>query len=153
MNKKIKYIHLFPNMIQTMIFVNYDVVWFYMLLQIVMCFLLKTQKILEMNMYLMFLFSIGIYGFCILYVLNLVIMEPYVFLVLFCIFTTNFILSLLFLDFEMETHKIVYGECPICLEDGMVIELQSCKHTFHPSCIKAWFIRKKTCPMCRCDSR
>lgn len=153
MNKKIKYVHLIMNMIQTMIFVQYDIIWLYMLLQIVMSFLLKTKRVLEMNMYFMFFFSIGVYGLCILYVLHLVTIEPSVFLALFCIFTTNFILSLLFLDFEIEEQKIVYGECSICLEDGMVIELQSCKHTFHISCIRTWFLRKKTCPLCRRNFR
>ncbi len=150
MKEKIKYVHLIMNMIQTIIFVEYDIIWLYMLLQIVMSFLFSTKNVLETNMYLMFLFSIGVYGLCILYVFNLVIMKPSVFIALFCIFT-NFILSLLFMDFEIEEHKIVYGECPICLEDGMVVELQSCKHTFHSACIQAWFMRRKTCPMCRCN--
>lgn len=152
MNKKIKYVHLIMNMIQTIIFVEYDIIWLYMLLQIVMTFLLKTKNVLEMNMYLMFLFSTGVYGFLILYAFQLVSLDQNLLSVLFCSILTNFVLSLVFLDFTMEEPHFIYGECPICLENGMVIELRQCKHTFHLYCIETWFRRKKTCPLCRCHS-
>ena len=139
------------NMIQTIIFVNYDIVWFYMLFQVIMCFLLKTKIVLEANMYFMFFFSIAIYAFLILYIFELIFFDVNILFVLFCCILTNFMLSLLFLDFEIKEHKILFGECPICFENGMVIELHNCKHTFHLSCIKKWMKKKRTCPLCRCQ--
>ena len=36
------------------------------------------------------------------------------------------------------------------MEDGKSIQLPTCKHVFHPECIRGWLIvgKKDTCPMC-----
>jgi hypothetical protein len=47
-----------------------------------------------------------------------------------------------------KTKEII--ECSICLEnienDSIVL---SCNHSFHKTCIENWFLRDRTCPMCR----
>lgn len=42
--------------------------------------------------------------------------------------------------------------CPICYveyKDTDKIELLQCGHSFHPSCIRKWFLKQKSCPACR----
>lgn len=41
--------------------------------------------------------------------------------------------------------------CAICTEKlvSPVQSLRGCTHVFHPSCIKEWFSRKSSCPLCR----
>ena len=43
--------------------------------------------------------------------------------------------------------------CPVCVCEWEVgtdraLELP-CKHLFHPLCVKKWFNRQNTCPLCR----
>jgi len=48
-------------------------------------------------------------------------------------------------------------KCPICIENfkkaETIMQLNSCKHTFHEKCIKFWLEnpgnRSRTCPLCR----
>lgn len=48
-------------------------------------------------------------------------------------------------------------ECSICLcecvEKKVVAQLHPCCHTFHSECIKQWFKKQNTCPLCRTISR
>lgn len=42
--------------------------------------------------------------------------------------------------------------CSICFEealDGSEWTVLKCKHLFHKNCIDYWFLKKKTCPLCR----
>ena len=40
-------------------------------------------------------------------------------------------------------------ECPICLEtDDRQVCALPCLHKFHTECIREWFKRRYTCPMC-----
>tara|TARA_B100000123_G_C25737132_1_gene432039 strand:+ start:2503 stop:3078 length:576 start_codon:yes stop_codon:yes gene_type:complete len=43
-------------------------------------------------------------------------------------------------------------ECSICLDvinNSKTIRLEECKHVFHKSCIKLWYKKSNTCPICR----
>ena len=60
-------------------------------------------------------------------------------------------------SFSAETHREEYIfdiplddtlTCSICLEDDSNCVL-SCRHQFHENCIKAWFSKNKSCPLCR----
>ena len=49
-------------------------------------------------------------------------------------------------------------ECVICIdeiENGTedIFFHPGCNHTFHWECIEEWFSKKKSCPMCRVDTR
>lgn len=52
-----------------------------------------------------------------------------------------------------EEDIIEYTECPICIEEFQLGEtatrLPKCSHIFHDTCIKAWFLKHNTCPVCR----
>ena len=45
--------------------------------------------------------------------------------------------------------------CPICIcdidETSSIYKLR-CGHTFHTECLRKWFFRNKTCPLCRYDA-
>jgi hypothetical protein len=47
--------------------------------------------------------------------------------------------------------------CAICQEDiesgAQIRKINSCRHTFHKSCIDVWFDRSVCCPVCRIDIR
>jgi hypothetical protein len=56
--------------------------------------------------------------------------------------------------FTAKTHKVntKYGikTCNICLEEiTKNIKKTSCKHYFHPKCLRKWIKNSPTCPMCR----
>ena len=53
-------------------------------------------------------------------------------------------------DFSKE-NKIKENECSICLDkiDKADKKILSCSHSFHWKCIKKWYIKHKTCPICR----
>ena len=44
--------------------------------------------------------------------------------------------------------EYIAGNCPICLEDGVLYQL-NCKHGFHMNCIDKWINKKNNCPLCR----
>ena len=52
-----------------------------------------------------------------------------------------------------EPEKSSGSTCSICLAEyevsEMLVELP-CKHQFHRPCVKEWFKRKNTCPLCKC---
>merc|ERR1712226_718190 len=52
---------------------------------------------------------------------------------------------------EMESEDCL--RCPICVEDfkvnDEVLELPSCKHSYHPECCIDWLKKNGTCPLCR----
>lgn len=54
-----------------------------------------------------------------------------------------------------EEHSVVLklGECPICFEDMKpdTVMVLPCGHEFHLKCLREWWKRKTTCPMCRVD--
>ena len=43
--------------------------------------------------------------------------------------------------------------CSICLDvvEDKVIHLNKCNHHFHQKCIKAWYAKSNTCPLCRSE--
>ena len=46
------------------------------------------------------------------------------------------------------------NECAICLdkiENNKNIILLNCDHYFHKNCLDNWFVKSKTCPICRND--
>ena len=43
----------------------------------------------------------------------------------------------------------VYGECAICYDDFDKCMELTCKHRFHPKCIRKWKTVSKVCPLCR----
>ncbi len=43
--------------------------------------------------------------------------------------------------------------CPICSEKIKTIATLECAHKFCEECIKKWFENKKSCPVCRTDSK
>ena len=47
----------------------------------------------------------------------------------------------------MEEKK--YPNCPICQQKMRHGKVLICTHKFHKGCIKKWFKRKNTCPICR----
>ena len=52
----------------------------------------------------------------------------------------------------IEENKFKLTECCICLEEftlGVgVVRVPTCKHYFHPQCIKEWISKKTQCPLC-----
>jgi hypothetical protein len=42
-------------------------------------------------------------------------------------------------------------DCSICLDcvDDKIIILRNCKHQFHYNCLKTWYLKSNTCPLCR----
>ena len=44
-------------------------------------------------------------------------------------------------------------ECAICLDvvEDELITLNKCKHQYHKSCIKCWYVKSNTCPLCRME--
>jgi hypothetical protein len=40
-------------------------------------------------------------------------------------------------------------DCPICYEPGCDYITVCCKHKFHEKCIKMWYEKSPTCPLCR----
>jgi hypothetical protein len=53
---------------------------------------------------------------------------------------------------ELDRISINSNICSICLEtlnnDNDINKL-SCSHTYHNECIKLWYEKNKTCPLCR----
>lgn len=54
---------------------------------------------------------------------------------------------------ELDEDKLIkYHKCSICLEDftlkEKVINL-ACNHFYHEKCIKEWFKKQNTCPLCQ----
>lgn len=54
---------------------------------------------------------------------------------------------------ELDEDKLIkYHKCSICLEDftlkEKVINL-ACNHFYHENCIKEWFKKQNTCPLCQ----
>lgn len=51
-------------------------------------------------------------------------------------------------------NDLLLDECIICLEkyniNDKIVRL-NCNHVYHKNCIKLWFKKKKTCPICRFD--
>ncbi|KAA6402386.1 MAG: hypothetical protein EZS28_002087 [Streblomastix strix] len=54
---------------------------------------------------------------------------------------------------DKEDFESVFGECPICFVEisvgNMCTKLTICGHSFHTECIKAWLVKKRSCPKCR----
>ena len=50
--------------------------------------------------------------------------------------------------------ELLLDECIICLEkynmNDKIVRL-NCSHIYHRDCIKSWFNKKMTCPICRYD--
>ena len=48
--------------------------------------------------------------------------------------------------------ELLLDECSICLEkynyNDKIIKL-NCNHVYHKKCLKLWFNKGKTCPICR----
>ena len=55
---------------------------------------------------------------------------------------------------EYEYHtlcKSINDECNICLDTyrkGQTIIILNCGHKYHRNCLKKWFQKKRTCPIC-----
>lgn len=146
--QKLKYFYLGMNMLQTLFFVDYDSVLYYFGFQLLLVAFCKINRIMEINLCSMFTYSIFLYMFCLLYELRFLIYFPSFIIPLFVIFFTNFVFSVTFL--EMEADEVFEeGECSICLEEGILLQLKECKHSFHPGCIQRWLKQEKKCPLCR----
>lgn len=144
---KTKYLFLMINMLQTLILVDYDIVLYYFLFEMLLCCVYKTDKIITANLYCAFVFSTVLYFFGILYTVGLMTVFPTSIFACFVAVFTNFVFSLSFMHTESKT--FVDGECPICFEVGTLEQLSTCKHTFHSSCLQKWFLKQKSCPLCR----
>lgn len=146
--QKLKYLYLGMNMLQTLLFVDYDSVLFYFGFQITLVAFCKIKRIMEVNLCSMFTYSIFLYMFCLFYALRFVTYFPSFIIPLFVTFFTNFVFSVTFLEMEAE-EVFEEGECSICLEEGILLQLKECKHSFHPGCIQRWLHRQNKCPLCR----
>ena len=50
-----------------------------------------------------------------------------------------------------DTPDLEIERCAICLDDFRDLQTVSeleCTHIYHPHCIKAWFLKKRICPVC-----
>lgn len=58
-----------------------------------------------------------------------------------------------FEQLEIDTVTPEEGDCSVCLEaftpERQVKCLPECKHKFHEECLRAWYARGDTCPVCR----
>ena len=58
-------------------------------------------------------------------------------------------------DYEYHTLCILINdECNICLNTyypGQTITILKCGHKYHKKCLKTWFQKKRTCPICSID--
>lgn len=48
--------------------------------------------------------------------------------------------------------EIIFGNCPICLEEIKKCEhivITDCSHNYHKFCYHRWYQESKTCPLCR----
>ncbi len=53
--------------------------------------------------------------------------------------------------FDMATAPKSNGECGLCFgEKERLVELP-CRHRFGTKCLRRWFARNQTCPMCRIE--
>jgi len=145
---KMKYLFLMVNMLQIFILVDYDIVFYYLFFEMLLCCIYKSDKIMNANLYCAFVFSIGLYFFGILYIIGLITVFPTSIFACFVTVFTNFVFSLSFMDME-SSKTFVEGDCPICFEVGNLEQLPKCKHTFHSSCLQKWFCKQKSCPLCR----
>lgn len=135
------------NMLQAFFFIECDIICYYLMFQLGLFALYKSNTIMTANIYSAFAFSIGWYIFVILYLTGFVKEFPTSFLAIFVCVFTNFILSLSFM--EIQTSSFIHGECPICFEKGNLQQLSQCKHNFHTNCIRMWLRKQNSCPLCR----
>ena len=47
-----------------------------------------------------------------------------------------------------------FDQCAVCLEELCVqaelLQINSCKHVFHKTCVTPWLLQHLSCPLCRC---
>ena len=145
--EKMKYLLLGLNMLQTYLFVENDIVFYYFFFQMVLFYLYRTNKIIEANIYSAFCFTIVVYCFAAFFAFGWIKVFPTSFFAAFVVVFTNFVVSVTLLETDQSTY--VCGECPICFETGKLIQLPKCKHNFHAHCLKQWYRKQKSCPLCR----